>query len=130
MKINYQKETKSNFQLQRSTQIQRVLNDVFTKSSFQFMNKQVFVNVIYVDLSKDLLNAKVLIDIFGIEEKFKKELVKKLNTDFIKQIRGILGQKLKVKFIPEVVFLIKEENEKEKRVIELINKEANENRNN
>ncbi len=126
MKINYQKETKTNFQLQRSTQIQRVLNDVFVKSSFQFMNKQVFVNVVYVDLSKDLLNAKVLIDVFGVEEKFKKELVKKLNTDFIKQVRGILAQKLKVKFVPEVIFLIKEENEKEKRVIELIEKEANE----
>ena len=52
MKINYQKETKSNFQLQRSSQLEKVLNDVFTKSSFVFKDKQIFVNVIYVDLSK------------------------------------------------------------------------------
>ncbi|MBR2140776.1 MAG: ribosome-binding factor A [Rickettsiales bacterium] len=125
MKINYQKETKSNFQLQKSAQLQRVLNDVFTKSSFQFMNNQVFVNVVYVDLSKDLMNAKVLIDMYGIDEKHKGELVKKLNTDFIKQIRGILGQKLKYKYIPEVIFCFKEQNDKEKRVVELIEQESN-----
>ncbi|MBO4956972.1 MAG: ribosome-binding factor A [Rickettsiales bacterium] len=126
MKINYQRETKSNFQLQRSSQLQKVLNDVFTKSSFQFENKQVFVNVIYVDMSKDLKNVKVLIDMFGLkEEKHKKELVKKLNTDFIKQIRGILAQKLKVKYVPEIIFCFKEKNTKEQKVLDLIEQEQN-----
>lgn len=125
MKINYQKETKSNFQLQKSSQLEKILNDIFVKSSFQFMNKQVFVNVVYVDLSKDLLNAKILIDMFGIDEEYKKDLVKKLNTDFIKQIRGILGQKLKAKKIPEIRFCFKEENTKEKAILDLIEKESN-----
>lgn len=125
MKINYQKETKSNFQLQRSSQLEKVLNDVFTKSSFSFKNKQVFVNIVYVDMSKDLLNAKVLIDMYGLEDEYKKELVDKLNKDFIKQIRGILAQKLKVKRVPEVIFCFKEQNKKEQKILDLIEKEKN-----
>lgn len=125
MKINYQKETKSNFQLQRSSQLEKVLNDVFTKSSFTFKNKQVFVNIVYVDMSKDLLNAKVLIDMYGLEDEYKKELVDKLNKDFIKQIRGILAQKLKVKRVPEVIFCFKEQNKKEQKILDLIEKEKN-----
>lgn len=125
MKINLQKETKSNFQLQRASQLQKVLNDVFTRSSFSFKDKQVFVNVIYVDFSKDLMNAKVLIDTFGLDEESKEELVKKLNKDFIKQIRGIICQKLKVKYTPQIVFMCEHENKKEKRVLELIEEEKN-----
>ena len=120
MKINFQKETKSNLQLKRASQLQKILNDVFTRSSFSFDNKQVFVNVIYVDFSKDLKNAKVLIDTFGLEEKSKDELVQKLNKDFIKQIRGIICQKMNVKYTPEVVFMCEHENKKEKRVLELL----------
>lgn len=125
MKINLQKETKSNFQLQRASQLQKVLNDVFTRSSFSFKDKQVFVNVIYVDFSKDLMNAKVLIDTFGLDEENKEELVKKLNKDFIKQIRGIICQKLKVKYTPQIVFMCEYENKKEKRVLELLEEEKN-----
>ena len=125
MKINLQKETKSNFQLQRASQLQKVLNDVFTRSSFSFKDKQVFVNVIYVDFSKDLMNAKVLIDTFGLDEESKEELVKKLNKDFIKQIRGIICQKLKVKYTPQIVFMCEHENKKEKRVLELLEEEKN-----
>lgn len=125
MKINLQKETKSNFQLQRASQLQKVLNDVFTRSSFSFKDKQVFVNVIYVDFSKDLMNAKVLIDTFGLDEESKEELVKKLNKDFIKQIRGIICQKLKVKYTPQIIFMCEHENKKEKRVLELLEEEKN-----
>ena len=120
MKINFQKETKSNLQLQRASQLQKILNDVFTRSSFSFKDKQVFVNVIYVDFSKDLKNAKVLIDTFGLDEESKDELIKKLNNNFIKQIRGIICQKMKVKYTPEVVFMCEHENKKEKRVLELL----------
>ena len=120
MKINFQKETKSNLQLQRASQLQKILNDVFTRSSFSFKDKQVFVNVIYVDFSKDLKNTKVLIDTFGLDEESKDELIKKLNNDFIKQIRGIICQKMKVKYTPEVVFMCEHENKKEKRVLELL----------
>ncbi len=121
MKINYQKETKNNYQLQRSSKLQKVLNDIFIKSSFSFAGKQVFVNVVYVDISKDLLNAKVVIDSFGLDnDEQKQELVKKLNKDFIKQIRGIITQKMKMKYSPEIIFYCPEENKKEKKVLDII----------
>ena len=120
MKINFQKETKNNFQLKRASQLQKILNDVFTRSSFNFKGQQVFVNVIYVDFSKDLKNAKILIDTFGLDEEHKDELVNKLNTDFIKQIRGIICQKMKVKYTPEIVFMCEHENKKEKQVLKLL----------
>lgn len=120
MRINLQKETKSNFQLQRASQLQKVLNDVFTRSSFTFKDKQVFVNVIYVDFSKDLMNAKVLVDTFGLDEESKDELINKLNKDFIKQIRGIVCQKLKVKYTPQIVFICEHENKKEKEVLKIL----------
>lgn len=126
MKVNYEKETKTNFQLQKASKLQKILNDIFIKSSFSLHNKQLFVNVVYVDMSKDLLNAKAVVDIFGADEEHKKELVNKLNKDFIKQVRGIVSQKLKAKYVPEIVFLYEEENTKKQHILDLIEKESKE----
>lgn len=120
MKINYSKENKTNFQLQKASKLQRILNGLFVKSSFSLNSQQIFVNVVYVDMSKDLLNAKVIIDIFGTDDIHKKELVKKLNKDFVKQVRNIVSQKFKSKYVPEIIFFIEEENKKKQRVLDLI----------
>jgi ribosome-binding factor A len=123
MKINYQKETKTNFQLRRASKLQKVLMDIFSKSSFNFGEKKVFVNVIYVDLSRDLLNAKAVVDAFGLNDVNKRELVKKLNRDFAKQIRTAVAQNLKTKFVPEIIFCCQEENKKTEKVLDLIERE-------
>ena len=120
MKINYSKENKTNFQLQKASKLQRILNGLYVKSSFSLNSQQIFVNVVYVDMSKDLLNAKVVIDIFGTDDIHKKELVKKLNKDFVKQVRNIVSQKFKSKYVPEIIFFIEEENKKKQRVLDLI----------
>ena len=130
MKINYQKETKSNFQLQKSAKLQKILMDFFQKSSFSFKGQQVFVNVIYVDLSKDFQNAKVVIDTFGLDDQYKKELVNKLNKDFIRQIRSLVAQKLQLKFAPQLIFCYQEQNKKEQEVLDLIEKEVKKSENN
>lgn len=120
MKVNYNRENKTNFQLQKTSKLQRTLNDLFVKSSFSLNGQQIFVNVVYVDMSKDLLNAKVIIDIFGTDDIHKKKLVKKLNKDFVKQVRNIVSQKFKSKYVPEIIFFIEEENKKKQRVLDLI----------
>ena len=120
MKVNYNRENKTNFQLQKTSKLQRILNDLFVKSSFSLNGQQIFVNVVYVDMSKDLLNVKVVIDIFGTDDIHKKELVKKLNKDFVKQVRNIVSQKFKSKYVPEIIFFIEEENKKKQRVLDLI----------
>jgi ribosome-binding factor A len=123
MKINYQTETKSNFQLQRTSRLQKALADIFSKSSFGLGNQKVFINIIYTDLSKNLLNAKAVIDTFGLNETQKKELVKRLNKDFSKQIRGLIAQKLCWKYVPEIIFCCQEENKKKEKVLNLLEKE-------
>lgn len=120
MKVNYNRENKTNFQLQKTSKLQRILNDLFVKSSFSLNGQQIFVNVVYVDMSKDLLNAKVIIDIFGTDDIHKKKLVKKLNKDFAKQVRNIVSQKFKSKYVLEIIFLIEEENKKKQRILDLI----------
>ncbi|MDR1499039.1 MAG: ribosome-binding factor A [Rickettsiales bacterium] len=123
MKINYQRETKTNFQLQRGSKLQKVLNEVFCDSSFLLNGKNVFVNVVYADFSKDLLDAKVVVDTFGLDENQKQELVRRLNRDFVRQIRGIITQKMKIKYTPNITFYCPEENKKEKKVLDLIREE-------
>lgn len=123
-KINQIKDGKSNFLLSSEKRLQKVLSDVFTKSSFSFENKQVFVNVLFVDMSPDLKNAKVVIDTFGInDEKAKKELAKQLNKSFVKQIRGIIASKMRMKYIPEVRFYLDESMEKSIKINNLIDSE-------
>ncbi|MDR0571753.1 MAG: ribosome-binding factor A [Rickettsiales bacterium] len=124
MKINYQTETKSNFQLQKSSKLQKTLADIFSKSSFSLNNREVFINIIYVDLSKNLLNAKAVVDAFGLNETQKKELVKQLNNGLSKQIRGLIAQKLHWKYVPEVIFCCQEENKKKEKILDLLKKEG------
>ena len=62
MKVNYNKDDKSNFLLSTERRLQKVLSEIFAKSSFSFQDKQIFVNVIFIDLSPDLKNAKIVID--------------------------------------------------------------------
>jgi ribosome-binding factor A len=120
MKINYQKETKSNLQLQKSSRLQKILADIFSKSSFSVDRQKFFLNVVFVDLSKNLLNAKAVVDTFGLDKGQKKDLVNKLNKDFSKQIRALIAQKLKWKYTPEIMFCYQEENEKTEKVLNLL----------
>ena len=123
MRVNYNKNDKSNFLLSAESRLQKVLSEIFTKSSFSFQNKQVFVNVVFIDLSPDLKNAKVVIDTFGLDKKDKIELVKQLNKGFIKQVRGIIASKIRMKYIPDIKFFIDESLEKAEKINNLIDKE-------
>lgn len=123
MKVNYLKEDKSNFRLSTERRLQKVLADIFAKSSFSFNNQKVFVNVLFVDLSGDFKNAKVVVDTFGLDDKVKKDLVKELNKNFVKQIRGIIAQKIQMKYIPEIKFFLDEITEKASKVNRKIDEE-------
>jgi ribosome-binding factor A len=97
--------------------------DIFSKSSFTLGNNRVFVNVVYVDMSGDLSNAKVVIDSFGLDVAQQNELVKRLNKDFVRQMRSLVAQKLQMKRTPNIVFCLSEENNKNGRVLDLITSE-------
>jgi len=61
-----------------------------------------FVTVTNVSVSRDLRYAKVYISVFDKDE----EEVKKGLESAKKFIRGILGKRLKIKYIPELIFII------------------------
>ncbi len=118
------KGNKSNFLLSLESKLQKTLSEVFIKSSFSFKNRQVFVSVLFVDLSADLKNAKVYIDTFGLENNEEKhELLKQLNRDFIKQVRGIIASKVRMKYIPEIRFFYDNSSEKSAKINAIIDSE-------
>jgi ribosome-binding factor A len=102
-----------------------VLADIFSESSFSVGEKKAFVNVIYVDMSDDLSNAKVVVDSFGLSAAQQNELIKKLNGDFIKQIRKLTAQRAQMKRMPNIVFCPPEENRRGEQVLNLIEKLKN-----
>ncbi len=124
-KINLvKKDSKSNLWIMTEKKIQRVLNEIFSKSSFTLKNKPVFVNVLTVDLSKDFKNAKILLDSFGVSETKKTELLKEFNSiGFIKQIKNLIAQNMKLRYIPEIRFYLDIFNEKAERVNKIIDQE-------
>ena len=122
--MKMKREGKSNFLLSTESRLQKTLSEIFTKSSFSLNNRQIFVSVLYVDLSPDLKNAKVYIDTFGLEnDKDKHDLLKQLNKGFIKQVRGIIASKVRMKYIPEISFFYDNSSEKSARINAIIDGE-------
>jgi len=100
------KKEKTPRQLKVQKTIQRVFMDIFSKSSFELKNKKIFVNILSVDISPDLKNTRILVDIFDADEKYKKLLIKQLNTNYLKQLRRLLSQQIQLKYVPELIFVL------------------------
>lgn len=116
---------KSNYLLATESKLHKTLSEIFVDSSFQFMNKRIFVNVLYVNLSADLKLAKVAINTFGLDKVDEiKLLVKELNKNFVKQTRNLIAQKMRIKVIPEIQFIHDESLEKAEKINKLIDEEA------
>jgi ribosome-binding factor A len=68
------------------------------------MGRQVFVNVLKVDISGDFMNVKAFIDIFGAGDKYVDDLLRKLNGDLSGQIRNAVAKMIRMKFVPKITF--------------------------
>ncbi|MGA2192662.1 MAG: 30S ribosome-binding factor RbfA [Nitrospirota bacterium] len=79
-----------------------------------------FVTITRVDLSDDLKHAKVFVSIMG-DEKQKKETLKGLKSGG-HFMRGELGRRLKMRYIPELAFLIDESIERGARTLDILRK--------
>lgn len=75
------------------------------------------VSVMKVETFADLSLSKVYISVFGDENK-KKSLVKKLN-DNKKTIRYDLAHKMKLRIIPDLMFIVDDVEERAERVLKL-----------
>lgn len=118
------KKEKSNYLLSVESKLQRVLSEIFVDSSFNFMGKNIFVNVLYVNLSADLSIAKVALNTFGLDNsKDIQKLVDELNKNFIKQVRNLICQKMNMKIVPNIVFLYDNREERAIKINKIIDKE-------
>lgn len=118
------KKEKSNYLLSVESKLQRVLSEIFVDSSFNFMGKNIFVNVLYVNLSADLSIAKVALNTFGLDNsKDIQKLVDELNKNFIKQVRNLICQKMNMKIVPNIVFLYDNSEERAIKINKIIDKE-------
>jgi ribosome-binding factor A len=122
MKTNSKTSANSanNFRLRRSSKLENVLNDIFSKSEFFSGSRQVFINVLRVDMDKNLTSAKVFVDMFGLEPENQRDLLGKLNGSFLRQIRKIVADRIRAKSIPRFLFCHASDSGKESRILGLM----------
>jgi ribosome-binding factor A len=81
-----------------------------------------FVTILEVKMSEDLKTAKVFYSIFGDDEEKKK------TTEALKRSRGyikfLLGQRIKMRYTPEINFVIDNTCEKIAKIEEILKKET------
>jgi len=81
---------------------------------------QGIISVTDVELSPDYKYAKAYISIFGADN-MKKDVMEAIN-DAAYFIRGEIGRRIRMRFIPDIKFLLDESMEKGRRLTELIEK--------
>ncbi|HSQ97653.1 MAG TPA: ribosome-binding factor A [Rickettsiales bacterium] len=115
---------KSILQLRIQKQIQRLLLDLFSKSDMSLGGKSFFLSISEVDISPDLKNLKILVDIPNIDKQNQIKVIKNLNENNIFVIKKILAEKVNLRYVPEVLFVLDESNEKLFKMKQIIDKEA------
>lgn len=115
---------KSVLQLRIQKQIQHLLLDLFSKSEMSLGGKTFSVAINDVDISPNLKNLKVCVDIPNIDKKNRVQVIKNLNKDNIILIKRLLANKINLKYVPEISFVLDESNEKLFKMNKIIEKEA------
>lgn len=115
---------KSVLQLRTQEKVQHILLDLFNESEMSLGGKIFFISVANVDISPDLRNLKIYIDIINMELENKKKVVKHLNKENIPAIKDVLAKKLNLRYVPEPLFMIDDSNEKLYRINKIINEES------
>lgn len=83
-----------------------------------------FITIIDVRMSEDLKTAKVYFSIYGSDEEKKKTF------EALKRSRGyikfLLGKRIKLRYMPELNFMLDDSLEKVQRIGEILKKESDE----
>ena len=77
-----------------------------------FGDKKFSITITNVDISPDFKNLKIFIEVSNINKKQKEEVVKNLNTKNIYTIKKLLAEKINLRYVPEVIFILDNSNEK------------------
>lgn len=103
---------KSVLQLKIQTKIEHLLLEMFSKSEMSFGDKKFSITITNVDISPDFKNLKIFIEVSNIDKKQKEEVIKNLNTKNIYTIKKLLAEKVNLRYVPEVIFILDNSNEK------------------
>jgi len=91
---------KSQRQLQMGENIKRILATIFLRNDYGNIGGSI-VAISEVDMSSDLKNAKIFVDIYGN----KTLVIEKLNR-LVPAIRHQLAQQLTIRSLPELFFVV------------------------
>lgn len=118
---------KSVLQLKTQKKIQHILLDFFSKGEMSLGGKNFTLSITNVDISPNLRNLKVYVDISNMEEKNKKLVIKHLNEQDIYTIKKLLADKINLRYVPETIFILDESNAKLLKMEKLIQEEYKKN---
>lgn len=114
---------KSVLQLKIQTKIQHLLLELFSKSDMSLGENKFSIIITNVDISPDLKNLKVFVEISNLDKKHKEEVIKNLNTKNIYTIKKLLADKVNLRYVPEVLFILDNSSEKLFKMNKIIEKE-------
>ncbi len=114
---------KSQRQLQVGENIKRNMADIFIREGFSNLSGSL-ISIVEADVSPDMKNVKIFIDIFGGEKKFHQKIIKDLNGA-VWHFRFELAKRVNLRNAPEIIFMIDETQERAKRINEIIVNEQN-----
>lgn len=115
---------KSVLQLKTQKKIQHILLEFFSKGEMSLGGQNFTLSISEVDISPNLRNLKVYVDISNMEEKNKKLVIKHLNEQDIYVIKKLLADKINLRYVPETIFILDESNDKLLKMEKLIKAEA------
>lgn len=96
---------KSQRQLQYGETVKRIIADIFLRGDVVNFSSG-YVTILEADVSPDMKNVKIFIDIFP-DHKNQKEIIKKLN-DAAPHFRFQMAKKLASKSTPQLTFILDE----------------------
>lgn len=115
---------KSILQLKTQEKIKHLLMEMFSKSEMYVGKDRIFISITNVDISPNLRNLKVYVDILNMDQKNKKIVVKKINSENIYSIKDLIAKKINLRYVPEIIFILDDSNEKIYKMNKIIEAEA------
>lgn len=102
------------------------MQDLFREEISSIIHQEIkdpgfgFITILDVKMTEDLKYAKVLYSVYGSEEETKK------TVEALRRARGyikhLLGKRIKLRYMPEVTFILDTEQDRMARIDELLKK--------
>lgn len=110
---------RTNYRIERVKELLKHEIDDIIRGRLKDPRVSGFITVTDVEVSRDLRHAKVFVSVLGPSEK-KNEVLEGL-TSASGFVRSELGRRVRIKFIPEVIFELDHTLEEADKVLRLIN---------